>query len=390
MGGTGKVPPMRVKQCRDCGKTKPVTEFWKRKASPDGLALYCRECFGLRNAASYRGKQAVQGKKVRSHRRRSAVPEGMKYCPRCETVKKVDEFGSNRSRKSGLSAYCKPCHNMVIAEHKQVKYGGERNFLLKLRYGVTEQEVARMIAEQGGVCAICLRGEAKHVDHSHLTGLVRRILCFKCNGGLGQFHDDPQVLRLAADYLELRGSHARRMRLEIGTPVLGGLHRVRSDPFRPARGNGVQSAGRYHLRRRRGINDEAREWLLKVQVGLCAVCSDFPGEHVDHDHETGAVRGLACLNCNTGMGQLRDDPIALRRAADYVEGRLVRTVATEDGGTRLSLTVPDVDPATVPKGGWKEFWEQDGEYRKATLPFDEELDMPTWDDSDPDGAWAPS
>ncbi|WP_067638010.1 endonuclease VII domain-containing protein [Actinomadura latina] len=278
----------------------------------------------------------------------------------------------------------------MVAEHKQEKHGGQRNYMLKLRYGVTEQQVTQMIAEQGGVCVICLRAEAKHVDHSHLSGLVRRILCFKCNGGLGQFHDDPQVLRLAADYLELRGSHARRMRIEIGAPVFGGPDRVRWDPFWRTRESSLQSARHYHLRAKYGINDEDTKWLLKVQVGYCAVCGDFPGEHVDHDHSTGAVRGLACSGCNTGMGQLRDDPITLRRAADYVEGRLVQTVTMEDGGTRLSLTVPDVDPATVPKGGWTEFWEQDGEYRKATLPFDEELDMPTWDDSDPDGALAPS
>ncbi|WP_202124670.1 endonuclease VII domain-containing protein [Actinomadura physcomitrii] len=273
----------------------------------------------------------------------------------------------------------------MIAEHKREKHGSQRNFLLKLRYGVTEEEVARMVAEQGGVCVICLRADAKHVDHSHLTGLVRRILCFKCNGGLGQFHDDPSVLRLAADYLELRGSHARRLRIEIGAPVLGGPDRVRWDPFWRTRGDQLQSARHYHLRQKYGINDEDAKWLLKVQVGLCAVCADNPAEHVDHDHVTGAVRGLACSGCNTGMGQLRDDPIALRRAADYVEGRLVRTVETPDGGTRLSLTVPDVDPATVPRGGWKELWEEDGRYRKETLPFDEELDMPTWVGTDEEG-----
>ncbi|MEU5992209.1 endonuclease domain-containing protein [Spirillospora sp. NPDC047418] len=373
---------MTSKKCPDCGEVKPASEFWNRQASSDGLAYYCKACFGLRNSRSYRRKQAGQGKEVRPYRRHSEVPEGTKFCPRCEVVKSVDEFGSNRSRKSGLSTYCKPCHNQVIAEHKQEKHGGQRNYMLKLRYGVTEQEVARMIAEQGGVCVICLRAEAKHVDHSHLTGLVRRILCFKCNGGLGQFHDDPQVLRLAADYLELRGSHARRMRIEIGAPVFGGPDRVRWDPFWRTRANSQQSARHYHLRAKYGINDEDARWLLKVQGGYCAVCADLPAEHVDHDHKTGAVRGLACSGCNTGMGQLRDDPIALRRAADYVEGRLVQMVPTPDGGARPSLTVPDVDPAKVPKGGWKEFWEEDGAYRKATLPFDEELDMPTFDDSD--------
>ncbi|MEU9022464.1 endonuclease VII domain-containing protein [Actinomadura sp. NPDC048394] len=375
---------MPAKRCRDCGKVKPAGEFWKRKASPDGLALYCKECFGLRNAAAYRGKQAVQGKKVRAYRKRQKLPEGMKYCARCDTVKSVNEFGRNRARKDGIATYCRPCYAAVITENKRRKHGGQRNYLLKLRYGVTEQEVKRMIAEQGGVCVICLGAEPKHVDHDHLTGLVRRALCFKCNGGLGQFDDDPERLRLAANYLELRGPHARRLRIEIGAPVMWRTlseAEWRSGP-RPSR-----SPQETRLRRKYGIGVEDAKWLLKVQVGHCAVCADLPAEHVDHDHVSGAVRGLACTGCNSGMGQFGDDPIALRRAADYVSGRLVRTVETADGGTRLSLTVPDVDPATVPNGGWKEFWEADGRYRKETLPFDEELDMPTWVGSDEDGSF---
>jgi hypothetical protein len=385
MGEAVKVSPMRSKKCLDCGESKPVSEFWKLKASRDGLAYYCKVCFGLRNSRSYRKKQTKLGKATREYGRHSDVPEGKKYCAKCKEIKALDEFGRNRSRRSGLTDYCRPCHAAAMAEERIRNHGSGRNWQLKRRYGVTEEEVERMVAEQGGVCAICLRADAKHVDHDHLTGLVRRILCFKCNGGLGQFDDDPDRMRLAADYLELRGSHARRLHIEIGARVFGGPDRVRWDPFWRTRKNAQQSARHYHLRQKYGINDEDTQWLLMLQVGLCAVCSDFPAEHVDHDHATGMVRGLACSACNTGMGQLRDDPITLRRAADYVSGRLVRTVTTEDGGTRLSLTVPDVDPASVPRGGWKALWEQDGRYRKETLPFDEELDFPPWDDSEPVG-----
>ncbi|MFG2001357.1 endonuclease VII domain-containing protein [Spirillospora sp. NPDC048911] len=193
---------MTSKKCRDCGEVKPATEFWKRKASPDGLALYCRECFGRRNAASYRGGQKELGKKTRPYRGHSAVPEGMKYCPRCEETMPLEAFGRNRSQKSGLTAYCRPCHTAAMAEIKERTHGSERNYLLKRRYGITEQDVERMAAQQGDICVICLSGAAKHVDHDHTTGKVRGLLCFSCNGALGQFGDNPCHMRAAAAYLE--------------------------------------------------------------------------------------------------------------------------------------------------------------------------------------------
>ncbi|MFG2001358.1 endonuclease VII domain-containing protein [Spirillospora sp. NPDC048911] len=63
-----------------------------------------------------------------------------------------------------------------------------------------------------------------------------------------------------------------------------------------------------------------------IRLGLqsgddCPICRSASAAHVDHCHETGAVRGLLCPECNTGMGQLRDDPATLRRAADYLEER---------------------------------------------------------------------
>jgi hypothetical protein len=69
---------------------------------------------------------------------------------------------------------------------------------------VTAAEVDERIEQQAGLCSICLRslGKTPHVDHDHETGAIRGVLCFNCNGGLGQFRDDPDLLLRAADYLE--------------------------------------------------------------------------------------------------------------------------------------------------------------------------------------------
>jgi hypothetical protein len=141
-----------LKVCRDCGILKPVGDFWRRKQSADGLALYCKSCFGKRNAASYRGQQKKVGKAPRPHRPWSDVPEGMKFCPRCQDVKSRAESGRNRAAKDGLTNYCRPCHTLVIRTVKVKNHGSERNYRLKHRYGITEAEADRMHAEQGGLC----------------------------------------------------------------------------------------------------------------------------------------------------------------------------------------------------------------------------------------------
>lgn len=58
-----------------------------------------------------------------------------------------------------------------------------------------------MLAAQGGGCAICVVKDATHVDHDHVTGKVRALLCATCNTGLGMFSDNPDILSNAAGYL---------------------------------------------------------------------------------------------------------------------------------------------------------------------------------------------
>jgi hypothetical protein len=130
----------------------------------------------------------------------------MKRCPDCGKTKALEDFPRNRRTKDGRHAYCKPCHNARGRESKQRLYGGTRHYHLLARYGIGADQVAALIERQGGVCAICGRPDPEHVDHCHDSGLIRGVLCFNCNGGLGQFGDDIERLRAAIRYLERAAS----------------------------------------------------------------------------------------------------------------------------------------------------------------------------------------
>jgi hypothetical protein len=210
-----------VKFCPDCGGDRPVDQFTKDRRRRDGLAFYCREHARQRLRDS---KARRIGPPTRRYPLGRDVPDGFKWCPDCDAVKPLAEFPRTRASRSGVYTYCKPCHNTRGKAAKD-KVGGSRTYHLKRRYGITAEEVDEMLAAQGGLCAICRNTPALHVDHDHETGLVRELLCFNCNGGLGQFKDDPAVLRAAADYVERhRGERRRpqplsRRRLEVTSRV---------------------------------------------------------------------------------------------------------------------------------------------------------------------------
>ncbi|MBE8475404.1 endonuclease VII domain-containing protein [Streptomyces justiciae] len=75
-----------------------------------------------------------------------------------------------------------------------------------------------------------------------------------------------------------------------------------------------------HLKRQYGITEAERDQLIASQGGVCCICLAAVPEHVDHCHKTGRVRGVLCFSCNAALGQFKDRPDAIRRAAAYVEG----------------------------------------------------------------------
>jgi hypothetical protein len=76
-----------------------------------------------------------------------------------------------------------------------------------------------------------------------------------------------------------------------------------------------------YLKRKYGISVEEYERMLERQNGRCAVCRQPPtgvSLHVDHDHESGRIRGLLCFTCNNSLGDMKDSEDRLAAAIDYL------------------------------------------------------------------------
>ena len=123
-----------------------------------------------------------------------------KRCPRCKTTQPIDEFPISRGRVDGRAGHCKAC---CRAKYDPEKF---RDYQLRRKYGISAVEFDALLAAQGGGCAICsvaVNQDANSlaVDHCHTTGVVRGILCGRCNKALGLFQDDPTLLERAVIYL---------------------------------------------------------------------------------------------------------------------------------------------------------------------------------------------
>lgn len=147
-----------------------------------------------------------------------------KICSKCKTEKDCTEF--NRRENNRLSSWCKSCVKIKTSEWEKknkskkkiymVKWNNsnkdvKRNAELKCKYGITLEQYNKMLKSQQYRCAICGNtgnGKALHLDHNHITGQVRGLICYNCNTGLGQFKTDEhndKLLMLATQYIRRIG-----------------------------------------------------------------------------------------------------------------------------------------------------------------------------------------
>jgi hypothetical protein len=145
-----------MKQCNKCLETKPLEEFFRDKATSDGLYTSCKSC-----------------KKVATYRWRAANRE---------------------SYNSGMRKY-------------QRKHRRRQHY--KYKYGLTPEAYQALLDSQNGACAICLKTSNGKlplcVDHCHTTGTVRGILCHGCNRAIAIL-DKPDLLNIALSYLKRKAA----------------------------------------------------------------------------------------------------------------------------------------------------------------------------------------
>lgn len=87
-----------------------------------------------------------------------------------------------------------------------------RDDFLRRRYGVSQVDYDRMLADQNGRCAVCGTaeyigpGKKPHIDHDHKTGKIRGLVCVRCNVLLGMAQDQPARFYNAIEYLKKHAS----------------------------------------------------------------------------------------------------------------------------------------------------------------------------------------
>jgi hypothetical protein len=138
------------------------------------------------------------------------------YCGKCGVLKHVLGNGATRCRK---------CHNRQGREYYRAsairRENMRRTYILR-KYGMSADDLEELLRRQDQRCAICgrpwtecvsakrSRHEARFlqylcVDHDHVTGTVRGLLCNGCNTAIGMFEEDPLRFRAAAAYLARHG-----------------------------------------------------------------------------------------------------------------------------------------------------------------------------------------
>lgn len=147
------------------------------------------------------------GISLRTYRlRKDTVKKGKKLCRICNKWVELKFFYKRtwKGKPSTEFSYCKFCNKTV----------NERTYVSRCakRYGLSVDDYNSLLEKQGNKCAICKCPQPNEgklskrnrlvIDHDHLTGRVRGLLCDPCNRAIGQFKENLSNIKAAVKYLE--------------------------------------------------------------------------------------------------------------------------------------------------------------------------------------------
>ena len=113
-------------------------------------------------------------------------------CTHCKQDKPAtaEFFPLHNKKRNGLDSWCRTCR----ATYRSANCRGRHKAV------ISDQALVKL-KESTKECVICGMEAKLVVDHDHVTGKIRGMLCNHCNRGLGHFRDDPALLEFAAQYL---------------------------------------------------------------------------------------------------------------------------------------------------------------------------------------------
>jgi hypothetical protein len=156
-------------KCRGCGEEKPD------------------ELFALRSDKGYRRRTCNDCMNQRQRQRQA------RYRADRRAWKERTKWGA----KGGKAAAARGDWLRNMAPAAKTRYIRDAN--LKALYGIRLKEYEQLLEQQAGLCAICGRPPRSRrvldVDHDHLTGIVRGLLCGNCNRAVGLLDDNPELFR---------------------------------------------------------------------------------------------------------------------------------------------------------------------------------------------------
>jgi len=217
-------------------------------------------------------------------------PQKVKPCSKCGKVKPFSDFHKRKGRKIGVASQCKQC--VAAPKEKCCLYCHEMKPLSE--FPRTRTKLDR------NTCIQCL------------VTLDIKKECSRCH--------QPKPL---SDFTKRSGRS-----VGVASSCKQCLSETR--PYRPyVKGTKYPSSNPAHqrnksLQRLYGITSAEYDAMLEVQGGVCKVCKGPPHGrreryHVDHDHDTGKVRGLLCHKCNVALGMVQDSTEHLKALITYLE-----------------------------------------------------------------------